>query len=99
LYYYFLHADRSQTSDISRPDCRDAFDQSYSAALAVLRRPGKFQADERLLQGGFVGHFADHFVFPCGFYVLSKATIPVDCALHGFCSLVCGCAGASMAAQ
>jgi hypothetical protein len=46
-----------------------------------------------------VGHFAEHFVFPCGLYMLSEAIIPLDCALRkllglAYCSVYSSVAAA-----
>lgn len=51
--------------------------------------PGNFGLMTRLHQRRLVGDFAEHFVFPCGLYMLSEAVIPLDCGLRKLCNLAC----------
>ena len=60
--------------------------------------PGNFGLMTRLHQRRLVGDFAEHFVFPCGFSMLSEAIAPVDCALCKFCGLGYCCIYSSAAA-
>jgi len=62
-------------------------------------QPRQFRLDNRLQQGSFVGDFAKHFVFPCGFYMLSQAPAPLDCALCKLRGLAYRSIYSSMAAQ
>jgi hypothetical protein len=82
-----MHPDRAQAAELGRTYRRDAADRRDSSALALLGQPLQFQFDDRLYRGGFVGYWAEHLVFPHGFYVLSKTTAPLECPLRRLCGL------------
>ena len=79
----------AQAAVIRRFDCRDAIDRINSANMVLSGQSRQFRPYDRIHQRRLVGDCAECSVFPCGFFMFSKAAFLVDCALRELCSVDC----------
>ena len=98
-YHRFLHAHRSQATDVSGSDCCDAADRADCAGLAVRRQTTGFCSADRVHKRRFVGYCAERSVFSRCLYVLSQTSVTMDCALRRLCGLASCRFYTSVAAQ